>query len=159
MGWRHIQLCMCLLSMATAAHSSRADPPDSLSKIEALALVRTALVRLNDANQADSYAMLRKTAAPDFQRRFTEQELATLFAGMRAKDIDLSRVIGLEPAIEVSRYHTGQGVLQLGGVIDSKPMKTRFNFSFQRHDGSWKLYGLGLDFVPAAKSTDVAAPF
>lgn len=126
-------------------------PPVTISRSDAVALVRATFVRLNDANLTADYAMLRATGAPDFQKRFGEPELMTLFAGMRAKRIDLTSALALEPVIDTARYHTGQNVLQLAGFVPTSPLRTRFGFSYQRLDSVWKLYGLTLDFEAAPK--------
>lgn len=156
-GWRHALLCACLvLGVAVGMASAHADGPAELSRSDAAALVRATFVRLNDANQTADYAMLRATAAPGFQKRFDERELTNLFAGMREKRIDLAGAVALEPMIETARFHTGQNVLQLVGFVPTRPVRTRFGFSFQKRDGVWKLYGLMLDFEAAPKTSGSA---
>lgn len=136
-----VPLCLGAMSL----HAAAADVP-GLARSEALALVRATFIRLNDANQTSDYGVLRAMAAPDFQQRFTAQKLEKLFAGMRAKKIDLSRALTLDPVIETARFHTGQHILQFAGYLPTVPVKTRFGFSYQKSDGVWRLYGLTLDF-------------
>lgn len=149
-GCRHVLLCVCLIVLLLTAPAPLQAGPDTrspeLQKSDAIALVRTTFVRLNDANLTADYAMLRATAAPDFQARFSERELKNLFSGMRAKRIDLTRLAALDPIIETARFHTGQHILQLIGYVDTSPIRTRFGFSFESFDGVWRLYGMTLDF-------------
>lgn len=140
--------CIMLLILGgpTQLRAGSVTPPPEIQKTEAIALVRTTFVRLNDANLTANYAVLRATGAPDFQARFSEHELQDLFAGMRARRIDLTRLAALDPMVETARFHTGQRILQLFGYVDTSPVRTRFRFSFQKFEGAWKLYGMALDF-------------
>ena len=145
---RAVVVAFLLLMSAAGAVAAKADGLPITKRAEAVALVRSTLVRLNDANLTANYTLLRATGAPDFQARFSEAALSELFAGMRAKGIDLTRFVALEPMIEAARYHTGQQVLQIAGTLSTGSVQTRFKFSYQSLDGGWKLYGLNLDFMP-----------
>lgn len=150
--WRRaVAVAVLVLMSAAGTMATKADEVPITKRAEAIALVRATLARLNDANLTANYTLLRATGAPDFQARFSESRLSELFAGMRAKAIDLRRFVALEPMIKAARYHTGQQVLQITGTLTSGSVETRFMFSYQSLDGGWKLYGLNLDFVPAAK--------
>lgn len=124
---------------------------------EAAALIRSTLVTLNDANLTENYSVLRAMAAPDFQARFSVEQLVLLFRGMRARHIDLSGALTLEPVIEGARFHTGQKILQVHGVVHTKPVQLRFGFSYQSIAGKWKLYGLTLDFEVRSREPGAAA--
>ncbi len=151
LGWRRaLAIAVLLVMSAAGAVAVKADGLPITKRAEAVALVRATLLRLNDANLTADYKLLRATGAPDFQARFSEAELSALFSSMRAKGIDLTRFAALEPAIEAARYHTGQNVLQISGTLNAGSVETRFVFSYQNLDNGWKLYGLNLDFVPAA---------
>jgi hypothetical protein len=133
-----------------------ADQTPALEQSEAIALVRATFVRLNDANLTNQYVMLRATGAPDFQKRFSEAELAALFAEMRLRHVDFSRIIALDPVIRSARFYTAQGILELMGSVPLGSIEARFGFRYQRLGGVWKLYGLSLDFGRASKPAKVA---
>lgn len=141
-------LLTLMVPLCLGAVSLRAADAPGLARSEALALVRATFIRLNDANQTSDYGVLRATASPEFQERFTAQKLEALFAGMRAKKVDLSQALALDPVIETARYHTGQHILRFAGYLPTTPVKTRFGFSYQKSEGVWRLYGLTLDFDP-----------
>lgn len=124
---------------------------------EAAALVRSTFATLNDANLTANYSVLRATAAPDFQARFSADELQSLFQDMRDKHVDLSAALALDLEIEGARFHTGQKILQLRGVVNTKPALMRFGFSYQSIGGKWKLYGLTLDFEASTVKPGAAA--
>ncbi len=124
---------------------------------EATALVRQTLVRLNDANLRGDYSVLRSKSAPAFQDRFSLLELEELFRGMREKRVDLTEALADEPELTRARFHTGQAVLQYVGIVHSRPIEVRFEFSYQNIGGTWRLYGLDLNFEPATNKK-VAEP-
>ena len=56
---------------------------------QALYLVRSTLLTLNDANLSGNYSVLRDLAAPDFQARNTAADLAQTFSDLRRRNFDL----------------------------------------------------------------------
>jgi hypothetical protein len=122
------------------------EPRPALNRSEALALVRSTFLRLNDANLTGDYRILGATASPEFRSRFSDADLQMLFAGMRAKKIDLTSAIVREPVIEKARFHTRQHLLQLIGYVPTGPIQTRFEFTYMRSESDWMLFGLSLNF-------------
>lgn len=56
---------------------------------QALYLIRSVLLTLNDANRSGNYTVLRDLAAPDFQARNTAADLGQIFADLRQRKFDL----------------------------------------------------------------------
>jgi hypothetical protein len=57
-----------------------------VSTEQALYLVRSTLLTLNDANLSGNYSVLRDLAAPDFQARNTAADLAQTFSDLRRRN-------------------------------------------------------------------------
>jgi hypothetical protein len=57
---------------------------------QALYLIRSTLLTLNDANRSGNYTVLRDLAAPDFQARNTAADLSQIFSDLRRRNFDLT---------------------------------------------------------------------
>src|SRR5882672_4896985 len=57
-----------------------------VSSNQALYLVRSTLLTLNDANHSGNYTVLHDLAAPDFQARNSAADLAQSFADLRRRN-------------------------------------------------------------------------
>ncbi|WP_072390569.1 hypothetical protein [Hyphomicrobium sp. CS1GBMeth3] len=145
-------LTLGLVAVGLLSSAQAQSPPVELKRADAVALVMSTFVRLNDANMSANYSVLRSTSAPDFQTRFSERNLELMFEGMRIRRIDLSKVVSLQPAIVSARFHTDQKILQLIGFVETRPIQTKFAFSYTNYKGSWLLYGLAIDFEAVPQS-------
>src|SRR5579875_1339606 len=56
---------------------------------QALYLIRSALLTLNDANRSGNYSVLHDLAAPNFQAKNTPADLARIFTDLRERHVDL----------------------------------------------------------------------
>ncbi len=72
-------------------------PAASISTGQALYLVRSTLLTLNDANRSGNYTVLHDLAAPAFQARNTASDLAQIFADLRRRNFDLFSVALIAP--------------------------------------------------------------
>lgn len=68
-----------------------------MSQEQALYLVRSALITLNDANRSGNYTVLRDLAAPGFQARNSAADLAQSFSDLRSRKFDLFAAALLVP--------------------------------------------------------------
>jgi len=66
--------------------SSPRQPTQSISTEQAVYLVRSALLTLNDANRSGNYTVLRDLASPDFQAKNTAADLTQSFADLRRRN-------------------------------------------------------------------------
>jgi hypothetical protein len=139
-----------LLALLSVAGPARAEPAAGGVRVptsrEAIALIHSTLMTLDDANATGNYSVLRARGAPDFQSRFSIEVLGDLFKVLREKKVDLSVTALLEPVIEDAVFAKAQNIVQFYGIVPTSPAQLRFGFSYQIVDGQWKLYGLNLDF-------------
>ena len=68
---------------------------------QALYLIRSTLLTLNDANRSGNYTVLRDLAAPDFQARNTAADLADVFSDLRRRKFDLYGAALLAPQLRI----------------------------------------------------------
>src|SRR5260370_34867190 len=74
-----------------------AQPAPSVDPGQALYLVRSTLLTLNDANRSGNYTVLRDLAAPDFHARNSAAHLPPSFADLRRRNFDVFGAALLPP--------------------------------------------------------------
>jgi hypothetical protein len=84
---------------------------------QALYLVRSTLLTINDANRSGNYTVLRDLAAPDFQARNTNADLGQIFSDLRHRNFDLYGAALLAPQFTVVPALDQSGMLHLAGHI------------------------------------------
>jgi hypothetical protein len=125
---------------------------------QALYLVRSTLLTLNDANRSGNYTVLRDLAAPDFQARNTAADLAQIFTDLRRRNFDLYGAALLAPQLTAVPALDQSGMLHLGGYVPTRPQQINFDLVFQVFNNQWRLYGISIatpDAVPAQAQTQV----
>jgi hypothetical protein len=136
---------------APAAHSvteaARAARP--LNSRQAIYLVRSTLMTLNDANRSGNYSLLRDLAGPDFQARNSATDLAQDFADLRRRKFDLFATALLDPQFTEDPILDANGCLQPVGHFSTSPLRIRFAMNFQPADEEWRLLSLSLATPPA----------
>ena len=137
-----------------AATAARQGPQISVE--QALYLIRSALLTLNDANRSGNYSVLRDLAAPEFQARNSAADLALVFADLRARKFDLFGAALLAPRLSTPPAIDTSGMLRLSGNIPTRPLQIDFDLLFQNVGGNWRLYGLSVATPVAAAQS--AAP-
>lgn len=111
-------------------------PPEVL-----LVLLRTTMLALDHANKANDYRVLRALGAPELQK-FSPEQLAQLFSGLRTTSIDLSPVAVITPQVLERPSITPQGLLKLLGYFPTQPLFIQFEILFQPVAGQWRLFGM-----------------
>lgn len=127
---------------APAKPAAQAASPVSAEQV--LYLVRSTLLRLNDANRSGNYTVLRDLAAPDFQARNTAADLGQIFSDLRRRDFDLFAVALLEPKLTAGPELDSAGRLHLAGFFPTRPAQIRFDLTFQSVDGRWRLLAISV---------------
>jgi hypothetical protein len=117
---------------------------------QALYLVRSTLLRLNDANNSGNYTVLRDLAAPDFQARNTATDLGQTFSDLRRRNFDLYGAALLAPQFTVVPALDQSGMLHLTGYIPTRPQQINFDLVFQVVGNQWRLYGISIATPEAA---------
>jgi hypothetical protein len=130
------------LQTRPGAQPSPGAPP--VSAEQALYLTRSALMTLNDANRSGNYTVLRDLAAPDFQARNTDADLALAFADLRHRKFDLFAVAMIAPQFSTPPALDASGKLRLTGFFPTRPLRIEFDLTFESVGGHWRLYGISV---------------
>ncbi len=110
-----------------------------------ITLIRSTVIALNQANQVGDYAVLREIAAPGFRNANSLAQLASIFAALRARNLDLAPVAVIDPRLARKATIDKRGYLRLTGYFPSEPEQVNFDLAFQFSDGQWRLFGIGLN--------------
>lgn len=148
-----IVLALMLSAGAAQAQTGKAAPAQAaaqpaVSAQEALYLVRSSLLTLNDANKSGNYSVLRDLAAPRFQAANSSADLARIFTDLRERKFDLFGVLLIVP-----RFHAPprieNGMLRLRGAFPTAPLEIDFDLLFEKESGAWRLFGIAVTTPPA----------
>jgi hypothetical protein len=129
----------------------------SVNLEQALYLVRSTLLTLNDANRSGNYTVLRDLAAPGFQAKNSSADLSLIFADLRRRNFDLFSVALIAPQLTAPPALNGQGMLQLSGLFPTRPLQIKFDLLFENVSGQWRLFGISVATPPAPKAAAPAA--
>ncbi|MBB2734164.1 hypothetical protein ACK28Q_43265 [Bradyrhizobium japonicum] len=141
---------------APAAVSVQPSLPVSLE--QALYLIRSTLLSLNDANRTGNYTVLRDLAAPDFQARNTAADLGLNFLDLRRRNFDLYGAGLLAPQFIDTPALDQRGLLRLAGYIPTQPQQIKFDLTFQVVAGQWRLFAVAIATPEAASVQAQATP-
>jgi hypothetical protein len=128
---------------------------------QALYLIRSTLLTLNDANRSGNYTVLRDLAAPDFQARNTAADLGQIFSDLRRRNFDLYGAALLAPQLTAAPALDGERRLHLTGFFPTRPQQINFDLSFQVVGGQWRLFGIAIatpEAPPLAAQAPAAKP-
>lgn len=123
-----------------------------------IALIRNAVVSLNQANMTGDYSVMRELGSPGFREANPPAKLAENFADLRARGIDLSPVVVIEPRLARAPAIDPRGYLRLTGFFPSTPEQVNFDLAFDFNNGAWRLFGIGVNTSVAAEAPVAAAP-
>jgi len=119
-------------------------PQLPVSLEQALYLIRSTLLALNDANRTGNYTVLHDLTAPDFQARNTAADLSDSFADLRRRHFDLFSVALAAPQLSAPPALDGNGMLRLTGFFPTRPAQINFDLLFQNTGGQWRLFGISV---------------
>jgi len=128
-------------AQAAPAHQQQQLP---VSLEQALYLIRSTLLTLNDANRTGNYTVLRDLASPDFQAKNTAADLSDSFADLRRRHFDLFSVALAAPQLATAPALDGNGMLRLTGFFPTRPLQINFDLLFQNAGGQWRLFGISV---------------
>jgi hypothetical protein len=119
---------------------------------QALYLIRSTLLMLNDANRSGNYTVLRDLAAPDFQARNTAADLSQSFSDLRRRNFDLYGAALLAPQLTAVPALDQRGFLHLAGFFPTRPQQINFDLLFANVANQWRLFGIAINTpdAPAA---------
>lgn len=123
-----------------------------------IALIRNAVVSLNQANMTGDYSVMRELGSPGFREANPPAKLAENFADLRARGIDLSPVVVIEPRLARAPAIDPRGYLRLTGFFPSTPEQVNFDLAFDFNNGAWRLFGIGVNTSISAEAAVAATP-
>src|SRR5262249_10927317 len=129
---------------------SAPEKPAPVSSGQALYLVRSTLLALNDANRTNNYTVLRDLAAPAFQARNTPADLSRAFTDLRSRKFDLFAVGLLDAHFIAPALVDANGRVRLTGFFPTVPLQIDFDLTFEAMDGQWRLLAISVA-TPAPK--------
>jgi hypothetical protein len=139
-----------------AGQSNQSGMPVSLE--QALYLIRSTLITLNDANRSGNYTVLRDLASPGFQANNTAADLSQIFADLRKRNIDLHAVAIAAPQLSAQPHIDSNKMLRLTGYFPTQPLQINFDLLFQNVAGHWRLFGISVATAQAAQQPAAPAP-
>jgi hypothetical protein len=125
---------------------------------QALYLIRSTLLTLNDANRSGNYSVLRDLAAPSFQAKNSPADLAQIFADLRNRHFDLFAVALAAPQLSTPPHLENNGMLRLTGYFPTRPLQINFDLLFENVAGQWRLFGISVQTTQAPPPAQAAAP-
>src|SRR6201982_2277937 len=102
---------------AAPPQQTQQQPAAPVSTEQALYLIRSTLLTLNDANRSGNYTVLRDLAAPDFQARNTAADLSQIFSDLRQRKFDLFAVALAAPQLTAAPVLDANKMLRLTGFF------------------------------------------
>jgi uncharacterized iron-regulated membrane protein len=127
-------------------------PTTPVSTEQALYLIRSTLLTLNDANRSGNYTVLRDLAAPDFQARNTAADLSQSFSDLRRRNFDLYGAALLSPQLTAVPALDQRGFLRLAGYFPTRPQQINFDLLFQNVENRWRLFGVSIATTDAPQA-------
>ena len=164
---RVLSIAMLLIAAAGAPALSQqkgapaqknAQPALPVTVEQALYLIRSTLLTLNDANRTGNYTVLRDLASPDFQAKNTAADLAQIFTDLRRRNFDLFAVALAAPQLTSAPHLDANKMLRLTGVFPTRPLQINFDLIFQNVNGHWRLFGISVSTPPAPQPAKSEAP-
>jgi hypothetical protein len=129
---------------APAAQPKPAEQKLPVSLEQALYLIRSTLLTLNDANRSGNYTVLRELAAPDFQAKNSAADLGVIFSDLRNRKMDLFAVALMAPQLSAPPHLEANGMLRLTGAFPTRPLQISFDLLFENVGGQWRLFGIAV---------------
>ncbi len=143
---------------ATAAVAKPASPTALPDNLVLLAMIRGAVLALNQANATGDYSVLRDLAASNFQKANSPAKLSEAFAAIRTRGLDLTPITVIDPRLFRPAAIDANGYLRLAGYFPSRPEQVNFDLVFQFEEGAWRLFGIGVDTSREDPATTALAP-
>ena len=146
-----IAVMASLLAMPAGAHEARRPAGASpstvrpVAPIQALAITRQLLLRIDDAIRSGNYSVLRDLAAPNLRDTLTAADLAQLFAQLRQRNIELIAASVLEPVFSKAIVGRNGSEMLLEGFVPTSPATIQFSFVLRAAPAGWQLTGLNIN--------------
>jgi hypothetical protein len=133
-------------------------PPLPVNLEQALYLIRSTLLTLNDANRSGNYTVMRDLSAPGFQAKNSAADLALIFTDLRGRSFDLFAVALTAPQLTAAPTLDGEGHLRITGVFPTRPQQIAFDLLFENAGGQWRLFGVSVATPPRRRRRRKPSP-
>jgi hypothetical protein len=141
----------------TETSKQQQQPTMPASTEQALYLIRSTILTLNDANRSGNYTVLRDLAAPDFQSHNTAADLSQSFSDLRRRNFDLYAAALVAPQLTAVPAVDQRGYLHLTGFFPTRPQQIDFDLLFQNVANLWRPYGISISTPEAPSATPSAS--
>lgn len=121
-----------------------APAPDQLTSMR---MVWSMMAAVDHANRTGNYSVLRDLGTVAFQSRNNPASLATIFAGLREQNVDLSNTLVVTPLWEMPPSMVQPHVLRLRGRFPLRPAAIAFDI-LMTWDGAWRLEAIAVQALP-----------
>jgi hypothetical protein len=118
-------------------------PPEAM-----IILIRSSLVALSQANLTNNYSVLNNLGSQSFRAANPPAQLAQRFSAFRDNRIDMNPVVFLTPQL-TQQPSIVNGKMRLIGFFPSSPMQVNYDLTFEPDQGTWKLFGIGVNLAQA----------
>ena len=105
------------------------------------------MAAVDHANRTGNYSVLRDLGTTAFQSRNNPANLATIFAGLRERNVDLSNTLVVTPIWEMAPAMIQPRILRLRGRFPLRPAAIAFDILFA-WDGGWRLEAIAVQAIP-----------
>ena len=113
----------------------------------AVSLIYQTIITINNASQSRDYSVLRALSAPEFQNKYSLQDLRNTLDGLQANKVNLREMTLFDPVIEKKQILQSEKIFRLKGYMPTAPIRMRFEFQYQYVELKWRLFAMSLDFV------------
>lgn len=154
-----VALVMLALLLAPASSQPQTSPKPLLPQpVAILAMVRSTLVAVDQANKTGNYTVLRDLASPEFRDANDASKLSKIFAALSTQGVDLLAVAVATPQYKVPPQVTPKNMLYIYGSFAIAPRAINFEILYQMHAGRWKLFGVLIEPAPANEAPAATPP-
>lgn len=102
------------------------------------ALIKTALLSLNDANVTGNYAVLHAKLSKQFRNLHGPDALKAAFKPFHDEGVDFDIIAAFKPVASEEPRIDDRGALLLRGYFDTQPTRVLYQLAFIRSEGDWK---------------------
>lgn len=110
-------------------------------------LIKSSLVALNQANLTNNYSVLRELSSPAFQDNNTNEDLRSIFAGIREANLDFAAIVEYEAVFETEPTLDSQSNLYVKGYFPTSP-RIEFEFLYQLIDSKFLIDVFSVSITP-----------
>lgn len=142
---------LVVLALVLGPASAQPQPKPLLPQPAAvLAMVRSTLVAVDQANKTGNYTVLRDLAGPEFRDANDASKLSKIFSPLAGQGVDLLAVTVATPTYKTPPQVTPKDMLYVYGSFAIAPRPINFEVLYKMHGGRWRLFGVLIEPAPPA---------